>query len=124
MAAASPSKGGPAAFWADLAEDLDDPGFRQRYVLESERIATIDRIINQLDDIRQELGMTKAVLARAVGRTPEVIRRLMSAKSVNPQLSLVAEIASVLGYRVTLTPMTAAERRDVSEPLRQLGKVG
>jgi DNA-binding XRE family transcriptional regulator len=109
----------PTGFWEDLDNDLQDPEFRNQFLLESERIATVDRIVNQLDDIRQDLGMTKSELARAIGRTPESIRRLLTAKSVNPQLSLVAELASVLGYRVTLQPMTAAERREVAEPLRR-----
>jgi DNA-binding XRE family transcriptional regulator len=106
-------------FWQDLAEDLRDEEFRHQYLLESERVATVDRIVNQLDDVRQELGISKSELARSIGRTPESIRRLLTAKSVNPQLSLVAELASVLGYRVTLEPMSAAERQRVAEPLRR-----
>ncbi len=109
----------PSGFWQDLAEDLKDDEFRHQYLLESERIATVDRIVNQLDDVRQELGISKSELARSIGRTPESIRRLLTAKSVNPQLSLVAELASVLGYRVTLEPMSAAERQRVAEPLRR-----
>jgi DNA-binding XRE family transcriptional regulator len=115
---------GPDTFYNDLARDLGDAGFRRQFLLESERIATIDRIINQLDEVRQDLGMSKAELARAIGRTPESIRRLMTAPSVNPQLSLVAEMASALGYRVTLAPMSAAERREIAEPLREAAKVG
>lgn len=114
----------PSGFWDDLTADLADPAFRQQYLLESERIATIDRIISQLEEVREQLGMSKADLARAIGRSPESIRRLMTAKSINPQLSLVAEIASALGYRVTLSPMTAAERREVAEPLRARTKAG
>ncbi|WP_019873988.1 helix-turn-helix domain-containing protein [Sporichthya polymorpha] len=114
----------PTGFWDDLEGDLADPGFRRQYLLESERIATIDRIINQLEEVREQLGMSKADLARAIGRTPESIRRLMTAKSVNPQLSLVTEIASALGYRVTLSPMSAAERREVAEPLQERVKAG
>jgi DNA-binding phage protein len=109
----------PDGFWQDLAEDLQDEGFRHQYLLEAERVATVDRIVNQLDDVRQELGISKSELARSIGRTPESIRRLLTAKSVNPQLSLVAELASVLGYRVMLEPMSAAERRRVAEPLRR-----
>lgn len=104
----------PAGFSEDLDRDLQDATFRNQFLLESERIATIDRIVNQLDEIRQDLGMTKSELARAIGRTPESIRRLLTAKTVNPQLSLVAELASVLGYRVILQPMTAAEGREVA----------
>lgn len=107
----------PTGFRRDVDEDLLDPEFRNQFVVASERIATVDRIVNQLDDIRQELGMSKGELARAIGRTPESIRRLLTAKSVNPQLSLVAELASVLGYRVTLQPVTAAERGEVTETL-------
>jgi DNA-binding XRE family transcriptional regulator len=111
-------------FWRDLDEDLQDEDFRRQFLLESERIATVDRIVNQLDDVRRELGVSKADLARAIGRTPESIRRLLTAKSVNPQLSLVAELASVLGYRVTLEPMSTAERRRVAEGLRKSAKAG
>lgn len=114
----------PSSFYDDLERDLVDPGFRRQFLLESERIATVDRIINQLDEVRQDLGMTKAELARAIGRTPESIRRLMTAPSVNPQLSLVAEMASALGYRITLAPMSAADRREIAEPLRDAAKVG
>jgi DNA-binding XRE family transcriptional regulator len=112
------------AFWHDLDEDLRDDEFHRQFLLESERIATVDRIVNQLDDVRRELGVTKADLARAIGRTPESIRRLLTAKSVNPQLSLVAELASVLGYRVTLEPMSDAERerKRVAEHLRRGAK--
>src|SRR6202043_2388843 len=39
---------GRSAFWDDLASDLEDPEFLREYVAESIRIATIDRIVNQL----------------------------------------------------------------------------
>jgi DNA-binding XRE family transcriptional regulator len=113
----------PQTFWEDLAGDLTDPAFARQYLLESERIATIDRIIGQLEDLREQSGLTKAQLARAVGRPPESIRRLTTAKSVNPALSLVVEMAEVLGYRVTLAPMTPAERRQTAA-LRRPVEVG
>jgi DNA-binding XRE family transcriptional regulator len=109
-------------FWDDLAEDLENPELRHHYILESERIAAIDAIINQLDEVRTEQGLSKAQLARAIERTPETVRRLFTARTVNPQFSVVAEMAAVLGYRVTLTPMTAAVRKTVAEPLRELAE--
>lgn len=33
-------------FWDDLARDLEDPEFLREYVVESVRIATVDRIVN------------------------------------------------------------------------------
>ena len=51
------------AFWDDLSDDLQDPEFRRHYLLETERVAAIDRMVNQLDDIRESLGLSKADLA-------------------------------------------------------------
>lgn len=107
-----------SVFWDDLTENLKDPGFRHQYILESERIATIDRIVNELDDIREQQGLTKADLARAISRQPEAMRRLLTAGTVNPELGFVAEIAAALGYRLSLEPMNADERKEISEPLR------
>lgn len=111
----------PTAFWEDLAEDLRDPELLHHYILESERIAAIDRVINQLDELRRREGLTKADLARAIERTPETVRRLLTSKSVNPQFGVIAELAAALGYRLTLEPMTEQDRRRVAEPLRALG---
>jgi ribosome-binding protein aMBF1 (putative translation factor) len=108
------------AFWDDLAADMKDPELRRHYILESERIAAIDRVINMLDALRQQEGMSKAELARAIERTPETVRRLLTAKSVNPQFSVIAELAAALGYRVTLEPMSKEERKQIAEPLRNL----
>lgn len=108
------------AFWDDLAADLTDPELRRHYILESERIAAIDRVINLLDEVRQQEGLSKAELARAVERKPEAVRRLLTSKSVNPQFSVIAELAAVLGYRVTLEPMSKQDRKHITEPLRNV----
>lgn len=109
-----PQSGPHQQFWVDLSDDLRDPEFERQFVLASERVATIDRIVKALDEIRTQRGMTKADLARAAGRTPESLRRLFTAASTNPQLGLIAELAAVLGYRVVLAPMTVAERRSAA----------
>ena len=111
---------GSGAFWKMLQDGLERPEFRRHYLLERERMATIDRLINQLDEAREALGVTKADLARTIERKPETIRRLMTASSQNPQLGMVAEIAAALGYRLELVPMSAAEKKQVAEPLREL----
>lgn len=109
-----------SAFWDDLAEDLQDPELRHHFILESERIAGIDRIVNDLEDIRAGLGISKAQLARAIERKPETVRRLLTSRSVNPQLSVVTEMAAAMGYRLELVPMSAKDVKDVAEPLRKL----
>ncbi|MFB6663728.1 helix-turn-helix domain-containing protein [Streptomyces parvus] len=106
-----------SAFWDDLAEDLQDPEFLRHYVVESIRIATIDRIVNELDEARDAADLSKAALARAISADPAVVRRLFSAKHVNPTLGTLAEVAAALGMRITLEPLPPAERKSVTEPL-------
>lgn len=104
-------------FWDDLAEDLLDPEFLREYVRESVRIATIDKLVNQLDDAREAAGLSKAELARAISQDPASIRRFFSAEHVNPTLGTLAEVAAALGMRVTLQPFPAADRKQVTKPL-------
>ena len=104
-------------FWGDLAEDLRDPEFLREYVRESIRIATIDQLVNDLDEARDAAGLSKAELARAISAEPAVVRRLFSAGHVNPTLGTLAEVAAVLGMRVTLEPLAPADRKQVTAPL-------
>jgi len=113
----SSSTAAGGAFWADLARDLEDPEFLRDYVVESMRIATIDSVVNALDEAREAAGLSKAELARAISAEPAVIRRLFSASGVNPTLGTLAEVAAALGMRVTLEPLPAQERQSVTEPL-------
>ncbi len=107
----------PSAFWADLAEDLKDPEFLRAYIVESMRIATVDAVISGLDDAREAAGMTKAALARAIGSNPDAIRRLLTNGSANPTFNTIVEAAAALGMRVTLEPLPANERKQITEPL-------
>lgn len=43
-------------FWDDLNRDLQDPEHRREFERESERIAQIDALINELDEIRELQG--------------------------------------------------------------------
>lgn len=106
-----------SVFWDDLAQDLNDPRFLRNYVTESIRIATIDRIVNELDEARQTAGLSKAELARAISTEPAAVRRLFSAGHVNPTLGTLAEVAAALGMRIILEPLDASERQRITEPL-------
>ncbi|MGW6448600.1 helix-turn-helix domain-containing transcriptional regulator [Lentzea sp. NPDC055074] len=108
----------PTTFWDDLAEDLKDPVFLRAYIAESYRIETIDRLVNTLDEARAASGLTKADLARAINLDPAVVRRLLSAGHRNPTIGTLAEVATALGFRLTLEPLPEAEKTEVIEPLR------
>lgn len=106
-------------FWDDLADDLRDPGFLREYVTETIRIATIDRLVNELDAAREAAGLSKAELARAISSEPATVRRLFSSGRANPTLGTLAEVAAALGMRVVLAPLNAADRKQITRPLRE-----
>jgi transcriptional regulator with XRE-family HTH domain len=108
-----------SAFWDDLARDLKDPQFLREYVAQSIRIATIDRLVNELDAAREDAGLSKAELARAVNSEPATVRRLFSAGHVNPTLGTLAEVAAALGMRVVLEPLEADDQKYITGPLRR-----
>jgi transcriptional regulator with XRE-family HTH domain len=108
---------GRSVFWDDLASDLEDPDFLREYVAESIRIATIDRIVNELDTARAAAGLTKAGLAHAIGAEPATVRRLFSSSHVNPTLGTLAEVAAALGMRVVLEPLGAKDQEQITRPL-------
>ncbi|MGH9190522.1 MAG: helix-turn-helix transcriptional regulator [Acidimicrobiales bacterium] len=62
----------------------------------------MDAIMRQLDSLRESSGVSKAELARLIGRNPSTVRRLFTAE-VNPELKTIAAIASALGARLELT---------------------
>lgn len=106
------------AYWDDLVEDLQDPEFLRAYITESLRTETIDRLVNDLDEARTALGLSKAELARAISAEPAVIRRLLSPGHRNPTIGTLAEVAAALGLKVALVPMADEEREQVAETLR------
>jgi DNA-binding phage protein len=80
---------------------MDDPEYRAEYEQSRLEIETIDRVIHQLDDLREQAGLSKAELARMVSRNPSSIRRLFTQQS-NPELALVVAIASALGAEIEI----------------------
>ncbi len=107
-----------SVYWDNLVEDLKDPEFLRSYITESLRVATIDQLVNDLDEARTKLGLSKAELARAISAEPAVIRRLLSPGHRNPTIGTLAEVAAALGLKVTLVPMTDDEREQIAETLR------
>ena len=107
-----------SVFWSDLLEDLADPEFLRTYVLESVRITTIDSLVNELDDLREAEGLSKAALARAIGSNPATVRRLFSSADASPTVGTLAEVAAALGMKLVLAPLDDQDRADVTEPLR------
>lgn len=105
-------------FWQDLAEDLKDPEFLREYISSSVQIATVDAIMNDLNDAREAAGLSKAELARAISANPAAIRRLFSTTDPNPTLGTLARVAAALGLRISVKPMDDEDLATVTNPLR------
>lgn len=107
----------PSQFWEDLKSDTSDPEFARAYAVESVRIATIDAVMNTLNDALIAEGMSKASLARATGMKAPVVRRLLSSATVNPTIGTVAGLAAALGMRLTFEPMSKQQRAEITTPM-------
>lgn len=92
---------------------MEDPEFRAEYERARREIDQVDSVIRQLDQLREEAGLTKAELARHIGRDPSSIRRLFTAKA-NPELLLVASIAEDLSAEIRIVPRKSKSRRQSS----------
>lgn len=99
---------------------MDDPEYRAEYEQSRREIETIDRVIHQLDDLREQAGLSKADIARMVSRNPSSIRRLFTQQS-NPELALVVAIASALGAEIEIVApkKTKAPRAHAQEEAKK-----
>lgn len=95
------------AFERDLQRDLKDPVFREEYERARARIAAIDEMLNQLDQRRRELGLSKAELARRANANEVVIRRLFSAPDQNPTFATLVDVTHALGLELRPAPVGA-----------------
>jgi ribosome-binding protein aMBF1 (putative translation factor) len=98
---------------------LRDPEARASYERERREIDQIDAVIRSLDQLRVDAGISKAELARRIGRNPSSIRRLFTAQRARPELPLIVSIADELGARIEITvsspaPATAGRKRVVT----------
>ncbi len=97
------------------AERMLDPEYRTAYEQSSGEIAQTDQIIRALDTLREDLGISKAELARRVDRNASSIRRLFTAHQARPELPLIAAVAEALGARLAIVPEQAATKKVVRE---------
>jgi DNA-binding phage protein len=96
-----------------LADQMKDPEFRAEFERASREIKAIDAIVNELDSLRTANGMTKAELAREIGKNPASVRRLLTAPA-NPELRTVVAMADALDADVVIVPRSQPRKRSKS----------
>lgn len=96
----------------------EDSEFRAEFERQRREIAQIDAVVRQLDELREDAGMSKAELARAIGKQPSSIRRFFTA-DVNPELKTVAAVADILGAEIQVVAGDASRaKRGGKKPSR------
>jgi transcriptional regulator with XRE-family HTH domain len=89
---------------------MENPEFQAEYERAGREIDQVNSVVRQLDELREAAGLSKAELARRIGRDPSSIRRLFTAQA-NPELLLIASIAEGLDAEVRVVPQRSARRR-------------
>jgi len=95
---------------------MQDPQFRAAYERAAREVAQTDAVIRELDALRADLGMSKAELARRVGRNASSVRRLFTSGQARPEFPLIAALADALGADVRIV------RRRGDRPARPAGR--
>jgi DNA-binding phage protein len=90
-----------------MEKNLRDPEFRRQYEAARKQIEQVDAVVRGLDRLRMETGISKAELARRIGKHPAAIRRLFSSEG-NPELSTIAALATALDAEIKIIPNAAA----------------
>jgi ribosome-binding protein aMBF1 (putative translation factor) len=93
-----------------VAERKDDPEYRAEYERMSREIAQVNAVMRALDGLREQGAMSKAELARAIGRNDAVVRRFFTAQS-NPELRTIAAMAEALDADIRIVPRRKTARR-------------
>ena len=115
--------------WAEMQERIvKTPELREQYERTKRTIVSTRQVLMEIDDERRRAGLSKAELARRIGMTPSVIRRLFSSKSSNPTLGTVINMAGALGMEIELkparqngdTPVHTLKRRNLSRSQRAI----
>ncbi len=92
---------------------LADDDTRAEYERARREIEQIDAVIRSLDELREDAGMSKAELARRVGRNPASIRRLFTSEQARPELPLIVSIADALDASVEIRRRSHRKRAAV-----------
>ena len=85
-----------------LAQRLEDPTFRAEYERARTEIRQVDEVMRTLDSLRESAGITKAALARKIGKDPASVRRLFSSES-NPELKTIVAMAAALNAKIEIS---------------------
>jgi ribosome-binding protein aMBF1 (putative translation factor) len=93
-----------------VTQRMDDSEYRAEYERMSREVAQVNEVMRALNDLREQGSMSKAELARVIGRNDAVVRRFFTAQS-NPELRTIAAMAEALDADIRIVPRRKSGRR-------------
>jgi DNA-binding phage protein len=93
---------------------MKSPEYAETFKREHAYTKVVDRLVNELDEIRDKLGLSKAELARKIGANPSIARRLFSTEQPNPTLSTMVKVLHAMGYELKIVPQASKGTRKAS----------
>lgn len=81
---------------------LENPETRQEMEINTRALISTSNLLNQLDQLREEQGLTKKELANLAGIEPASVRRLLSGQSPNPTLNTVMKLLAALDSSLSI----------------------
>lgn len=93
-----------------LRDRLANPEYAAAHERARLRIGAVDRALRALDVRREELGLSKAAVARKAGLAPEAVRRLFASQGANPTLNTITAIAEALDMEFRPVPKNTPEQ--------------
>ncbi len=97
-----------------FASQMKDAAFKQEYESARQEIDSVDSFVRALDARREAAGISKAALAKLVGMSPVVVRRLFTASDPNPTLDTVMRLAGALDCDLGLKPRVGRRVRKLA----------
>jgi ribosome-binding protein aMBF1 (putative translation factor) len=94
--------------------DMENPEYRAAYERAAREIAQTDAVIQALDALRADLGMSKAELSRRIGRNASSVRRLFTAGNSRPELPLIVALADALDAEIQVVPRSRRARQSLA----------
>lgn len=92
-----------AVAFGDYTDQLfSTPSAKAELAAEIERIHAIADLLETLDGVRAEVGVSKAHLGRRLKTPASVVSRLFKGDGSNPTFDRVLEISQAMGLRATI----------------------
>ncbi|MEI8254559.1 MAG: helix-turn-helix transcriptional regulator [Deltaproteobacteria bacterium] len=99
-----------SAFDRYVNEQMKSPSFAKAYAAARAEIKTTEQLLRALDAQREQLGLTKAQLARRAGMEPAALRRLFTSEDPNPTFSTITTLLAELDLRLVVVGQSAASK--------------